>query len=138
MYQSITLKQAPEVKRLIVAAFPSYRKLRGTVATFHAINVNSYWDGGSKDEYAIVDIVSGQRVAVPTAGHPYFDTAARGIANIGNGAIEVDRVGNVVLKLLPRGMALVRCGVFCGKPATACVYVNAEDLTPTLTAGSAL
>jgi len=136
MYHTITLKSAPEVKAVILAAFPSYRKLKATLSVFHGgININSYWDGGSKDEYAVVELASLQRRSLPTHSHPYFDVTRHGLANTENQDVSIDHVGNLTLKRLPEGFALVAAGTFCGKPATAHVYLNVENMAKLLPAG---
>ena len=135
MYQTVELRTAPEVKRLVLAAFPSYRKLRASISVFTgSVNVNSYWDGGSRSEFAIVDLATMQRKSLPTRTHPYFDVAARGMTNAENEIVKVDHVGNVELKVLPEGFALVEAGTFCGKPATAHIYLNPANMTKYLTA----
>jgi hypothetical protein len=129
----IELKSAPEVKQVILAAFPSYKKHNAFLSVWPgSMNINSYWDGGSRDEYAIVELSTMQRKPMPTSTHPYFDVARYGLANKDNGIIETDHVGNITLKMLPEGFAIVRAGVFCGKSATAHVYLNSENLAKLL------
>jgi len=140
MRTEITLRSAPEVKRLILRANPDYRKRQAVVATFPesgGVYVNSYWDGGTKDEFAVVHIETLAMLSLPTSSHPYFDIARHGIQGE-NAAVVVDHYGNVTLKTLPDGYALVRTGWFCGKPSTATVYVLPGNLTPALTGGTAL
>ena len=133
-----TLKQEPVLKAIILAAFPSYRKQKAFVSVFNGgVNVNSYWDGGSKDEYAIVELATLQRHPLPTSSHPFFDVARHGLANRRTEVASVDRVGNVTLNMLPDGFVLVSAGTFCGKPATAHVWVPASNMAPLLTAGQA-
>ena len=136
MITTIELKQHPAIRDIIRAAFPDYKKHRAMLSAFgeHGVRINSYWDGGSKDEYAIVDLATRRREALPNATHPYFEVAARGLANKHDGYVEVDHVGNITLKCLPEGFALIRSGWFCGKPATAHVYLNPANLTPLLPA----
>jgi hypothetical protein len=131
MYTLVQLKNAPEVKRIVQKADSSYKKHKAYLATFRPMRINSYWDGGSKDEYVMVSLDGNQVLPMPSDTHPYFDIAARGIQG-GNDAIEIDHVGNITLKFIPTGYALVRKGYFCGKVATAFVYVNPENLTPFL------
>jgi hypothetical protein len=69
-----------------------------------------------------------------SSSHPYFDVAQRGLADQSNGPISTDHAGNATLTTLPEGYALVEGGVFCGKTATAVVYLNDENLTPLLEA----
>ncbi len=133
---TVELKAAPDLKAVILAALPNYRKRRSFVTVFppSGVNVNSYWDGGSKSEYAIVHLETHQRRALPTSTHPYFDVAARGLANQSGSVIETDRVGNVRLKVLPEGFALVEGGTFCGKSAAAHVDLNPANMPKYLTA----
>jgi hypothetical protein len=128
----IELKSAPEVKKVILAAFPEYKKHNAFLSAFHPMNINSYWDGGSKDYYAIVELATMKRKSLPTSTHPYFDVTARGNANKENDIISVDHVGNITLKELPEGFALVQSGVFCGKPATAHVFLNPDNFAKLL------
>lgn len=126
------LKDAPEVKRVVLAAFPSYRKHRATLSAFNGeVNLNSYWDSGSRAEFAIVELATGQRKPLPTRTHPYFEVARYGISGE-NEVISVDHAGNITLKVLPEGFALVEAGTFCGRPATAHVYVNPANLSKLL------
>jgi len=129
MMQAIELRSRPDIKRIILAAFPSYRKLRAYLNQFpeSGITVNSYWDGGSRDEYAIVHLPSMSRRALPTSTHPYFDLARHGLAGAENADLVVDSRGNATLKHLPAGFALVQAGTSCGKPATASIYMSSEN-----------
>ncbi len=132
MIQTITLKQAPEITSLIRAAFPGYKKHKCFLSEFsqtYGHGINSYWDGGSRDEYAIVEIATGRRRQLPTASHPFFDIAHRGLANSEDNNISIDHVGNITLKHLPEGLALVQAGTFCGKAATAHVFLNSANMT---------
>lgn len=135
--QTIELKDSPEIKHAILATFPNYRKQRAFLHEFgpSGKNVNSYWDGGSRSEYAIVYLPTMQRKALPTSTHPYFDVVRAGAAGSENQDIAIDARGNATLKRLPPDFALVEAGICCGKPATAAVHMNADNLTkflPTL------
>lgn len=120
---------------------PSYRKHAAYVHTFGSRGkaVNSYWDSGSRAEYALVHLATRQCHSLPTATHPYFDIAHAGLLNSENQDLAVDHIGNVILKRLPAVFALVEAGVSCGKAATASVYYSAEALVPQVqTVGSAI
>lgn len=134
----VNLAGAKEVKAVVRAAFPDYRKLNAWLSEFPAngLQVNSYWSGGTKEEFAIVELSTLTRKHIPTSTHPYFDVAARGLANGQDADIVIDHVGNITLKHLPEGYALVRAGYSCGKPATAHVYLNAANMTLMLSAES--
>ncbi len=135
--QTIELKNAPDIKRVVLAAFPTYKKHKVMLSVFgeHGVSINSYWDGGSRSEYVVVDMATGKRHALPTHSHPYFDVSRRGLASTENADVQVDHVGNVTLKHLPEGLALVEAGTFCGKPATAFIRVNAANMAKLLPAG---
>ena len=139
MLSTVSLKSTPDIKRCITAAFPSYRKHNAFVSAFgeHGVSINSYWDGGSRDYFAIVDLATMTTRPMPTHTHPYFEVAARGLANQDNGVVSVDRVGNITLKILPEGFALVQTGIFCGKPGTAHVYLNPANMPKFLEASHA-
>ena len=137
MYDVITLKSSLDLKRLVLAAFPDYRKQKATLSVFNGgVNINSYWDGGSRSEYRIVDLHTLRSSGTPSTSHPYFDVVRAGLARRENDAVSVDSVGNVTLKILPAGYALVAAGTFCGKPATAHVYLPAENMPRFLPAGT--
>ena len=131
---TIELTAHPEVRRVILAAFPSYKKHHAFLSEFgpSGHGINSYWDGGSRSEYAIVHLPTLQRKALPTQSHPYFDVARAGMANAENQDLAVDHVGNVTLKHLPVDFALIQGGTFCGKTATAHVMVNPANMTKLL------
>lgn len=136
MLETIELKTSPELKKLIQSAFPSYKKQKAFLSAFpeNGMNINSFWDGGSRDEYVVIDLATGKRKPLPTSTHPYFDIAARGLAGQETPDIESDTRGNLRLRGLPEGFALVQGGTFCGKTATAHVYLNQANLTKMLTA----
>lgn len=132
--QTLSMKQHPEIARIVRAAFPGYKKHNVFLSAFgeHGHSINTYWDGGSRDCYALVDLATGQQRSLPTRTHPYFDVVRAGVANQENEAIAVDHVGNVTLKVLPEGVALVQGGTFCGKPATAHVFLNPANFAKLL------
>src|SRR5271166_1892159 len=100
------LTSEPALAKLIRAAFPSYKKREAVISAFPetcGMNINSYWDGGSRDEYAIVELATGALRPLPTRTHPFFEVAAKGLANQENEVVSIDHVGNVTLKILPEG-----------------------------------
>jgi hypothetical protein len=92
------------------------------------LNINSYWDGGSKNVYAVVNLNTFQCGTLPSSSHPYFDVLVHGLANQQSDMVSIDHVGNVHLLMLPEGFALVKAGTFCGKPSTAHVYLNPANM----------
>ena len=139
MSQIITLKTAPELKALLKRALPGYKKHNVFLSEFstqHGVNINSYWDGGSKDEFVLFDMEHQTVRPLPTSTHPFFDVAGRGMANQEDNNVAVDHVGNIRLKHLPENWALIQHGWFCGKTATAHIYLNGANMTKFLTAGA--
>lgn len=135
MFESIALQTAPEVKQVIRAAFPQYKKRIAYLSAFNGVNINSYWDGGSKSSFVLVELATMRVKPLPTSSHPYFDLHA---ASGQTPDVTIER-GVVTLNRLPEGIALVEAGTFCGKPSTAHVYLNPANLTKLLLeAGSVL
>lgn len=133
---TITLTSAPEVKAVMLTAFPGYRKQTVTLSVFNGgVTLNSYWDGGTRSEFAVVELATLKRKSLPTATHPYFDVAARGLAQVENQDITIDRVGKITLKHLPEGFALVEAGTFCGKAATGHIHLHPANMAKLLPQG---
>jgi hypothetical protein len=135
--QVIELRNYPDLKAVIQAAFPDYRKKKAFVSVFgeHGETINSYWDGGSRTLYSIVHIPTRRMKDLPSATHPFFDIAGRGAASQETEDVVSDSRGNLTLKRLPADFALVAAGTFCGKPATAHLFIPAENMPKLLEAG---
>jgi len=123
--ETITLKSAPEVQRIIRAALPDYKKHAAFLSEFSAVSINSFWDGGSRSTFILIDLATLQVKSLPTSSHPYFDMQS---TSGENQDVIVER-GCVTLKRLPEGIALIEAGTFRGKQATAHVYINSVNLT---------
>lgn len=103
---------APEVKRIVSLAFPSYTgdKIRVTAITGN-MRLDSTWSGGSRDYWCLVDMTTGKHVAIPENGNPFM-----------NG-------GQVfTLEALPINIALVQRIYFCGKDLGCRVHVSPDNL----------
>ena len=124
----------PEVKAIVLAGFPSYRKRVCFIVPFHETTLNSYWDGGSRAEYAIVHIPTLKTRQLPTNTHPFFDISGKGITGEDEN-VSIGPSGSIVLKNLPENFALIKAGTFCGKPATAFVYLNPLNIRKLLGSG---
>ena len=134
--ETYLLKAYPELLKVIRAALPGYRKTKAFESAFPDCgkDINTYWNGGSRDCYVIVHIPTLQQKPLPTHTHPYFDIAAQGLAGAENQDVAIDQRGGVTLKRLPVDYVLIQAGTFCGKPATAHVFFNPENLTKLLPA----
>ncbi len=108
MYPSVKISA-----KILLALLHGYRKHHVYVTVSKSVNVNSYWDGGSIENFTLVHknnprmplrILEGQTPNTPANPH---------------GSDHV---------LLP-GEIIIQTGVFMGKPATACVHFHSpEDL----------
>lgn len=119
---------SPEVSRILNAAKGVAGKRNGDVAigVFSGPRtMNSYWDDGSKDEFALVDLVTYQRWQVPST-HPFYDRLPNG-----------DRCGNLELNELPPNTCLVEGGYYRGKPRSFRIHLRDENLAKLLPAPSA-
>ena len=111
----IELSKYPEIKAVIIAAFPHYRKKQAEVQSREQFSMyGTYWDGGSRNEYAAVNLVS-----MRSNGAPHYPPTQFG----GPGTQTMD---------IPVNVAIVEAGTFCGKQATARVLVRAENFTKLL------
>jgi hypothetical protein len=117
--------KTPEIAQLL-AAVPGLRGKRSAdirVLEFRGPQtVNSYWSGGSRAEYVLVNLITRETWSVPTS-HPYFDRADNG-----------DRCGNLELRELPPDTCLISGGIFCGKPGSIAIHVRPENMTAMLPA----
>lgn len=93
----IDLKAEPGLATIIQAAYPDRKDTTIVVYPFRPLNVNSYWDGGCRNDYALVSLTTLEVVHLPES-HPYFTLGANG-----------KPIGNVELKQLPEGTCLVHC-----------------------------
>lgn len=93
---------------------PMVRRLSGTrkrefYLVLHETPVtkdcNSYWDGGSRDSYTVLDM-NGQYIETPPSGG--FNKLADPYT-------------------IKPGTLLMETGIFCGKPATVTFYGNESD-----------
>lgn len=112
----VNLKAHPEVKAIILAADPTYRKREACVLVQESVSLyGTYWSGGSRSTYAAVDLATKAIGQAPQYAPRQFGGPA-----------------TTPTCDIPQGVAIVRTGIFDGKTATAYVYVNPRDVTPAL------
>jgi hypothetical protein len=105
---TIELKTAPELARIVRAADGAYRKTKARLVINPTCTLyGTYWDGGSRTTYTAVNLATMRAASAEQFAPPQFGGPAA--------APTVD---------IPEGIAIVATGVFCGKPATASVYIN--------------
>lgn len=99
-----------EARRLFRLGFPSYAgrtfKIRGVSGP---VDLRSYWDGGSRDYYAVVR-ADGAALSVPTQSA--YDRALAGAEAF----------------TIPNGVVVVEHSIFCGKDAGLTLIVPMERL----------
>jgi hypothetical protein len=114
----VKLKEFPELLRVVRAADPSYRKHQAIVNAVEKLSLGgSHWSGGSRSTYTAVNLVTMQSKGAPQYDPPQF------------GGPKTDPIVSI-----PEGAAIVATGVFCGKTATATVYLNPANMAQLLPA----
>jgi hypothetical protein len=106
---SVTLNRKDLVVRAICDAI-GYRGRKIKASMRPAPNqLNSYWDGGSKDTYYFYHLDEKKIFQLPT-NHPFF---------------EKDKPRD--LNGLPPRVILIESSIFCGKHAGLTIYSNESD-----------
>jgi hypothetical protein len=106
------LKQHPDLRQIVEAACPRYRKHHAYVVVADRVTLSgTFWDDGSRSTYVAVDLLSRRVKSAPQYDPPQF-----------GGPRETPVV------TLPENVVIVEVGVFRGKQATATVYVRAANL----------
>lgn len=106
MSDTIMVKDYPFIKRLM----PSYRKRKAILRRLETIVLNDLnWDGGSRSEYTLADLNTGQTVSVG-------DHMAAPWNNLDEGR---------KVELKP-GQVMLQTGTFCGKTATMSITAHPE------------
>lgn len=104
-------KSDETIKQIVSTCFPSYKgktiKLSSSIPT----NLNSYWDGGSRNYYVFYELTTGKILPVDS-NHPIF---------------ERDKPNQ--LKELPIGILLVKHCIFCGKDLGITIYAREENFS---------
>ena len=104
---TVSVSDVPFVKRL----FPGYRKRKVVVKNGSAVTLsNLNWDGGSRSEYFLVDLV--RNTVIPIGNN----TAAPWNNPDEGRSVTVEP-----------GTAVVKTGTFCGKPSTMVITFNPAD-----------
>lgn len=102
------------IKKIVNASYPSYRGRKFKLSTDIPTKLNSYWGGGSKDDYVFYELSTGKVYQVED-NHPFFTP---------NKARDLDS--------LPKGIVIVKHSIFCGKDSGITIFANQEDLVPLL------
>jgi hypothetical protein len=114
----VQLKEHPELKAIVLAAFPSYKKHQAIIHTADSVSLSgTYWDGGSRSTYVAVDLETRRSKGAPQYNPPQF-----------GGPKVVPEVS------LPNGIVIVEGGTFCGKTATVTIFIRPDNMTKLLPA----
>lgn len=114
----VKLADHPEVKRIVLAADPSYRRKTARVMAVETIALSgTYYGGGTRSTYTAVDLVTLKAGAAPQYDPPQF------------GGPKKPPVCEI-----PVGVAVVETGYFCGKVAQAYVNVRPSNMARLLPA----
>ena len=102
------------VKHIIAACFPNYtgRKISVQPATKAPKELRSYWDGGSKDNYAFYNLDT-KEVLTVHSNHPFFE-----------------RNQPSQLRELPAHIVLAEHSIFCGKDCGITLYGHIGLIEP--------
>jgi|ETNvirenome_6_85_1030632.scaffolds.fasta_scaffold03832_11 hypothetical protein len=101
-------------KAMVKVCHPSYRGRMFKISTKIPDRLDSYWSGGSKDDFVFYELSTGT-IAQVNRNHPFY---------------EADQPSK--LKELPIGFVIVKHTMFQGKDLGITVYGNPEDISPLL------
>ena len=106
--------KTPEIRRIVDASGVSGRKSDVTVTQFKGPQrVDSYWNEGSRDAFAFVNLATYQQWRVPE-NHPHYDKRS------------------LELSELPPNVCLVQGGTFRGSPSSFTIHFRPENLATLL------
>lgn len=104
-----------KVKHIIRVAFPGYTGRKCKVSFRESdspMNLHSFWDGGSRDYFAIVWLAA-RKVINLGSSHPIFEKGKYGKG--------LDSF------VIPEGFVVVEHSFFCGKDHGITIHVRADD-----------
>lgn len=104
---------APEVLKIVEQTFPGYKgnKIRVCACTGGGMRLDSSWQDGSRDLWALLDMATGRGIAIPENGTPFSN---------GGQIFTLDH--------LPANIALVQHITFCGNDHGIRIHVSPENL----------
>ena len=107
-------KPDTSIKKIVTIAYPNYNGKKIAISDFIPSNLNSYWDGGSRDYFVFYHLDENKAIPVHS-NHPYFEATQPRL-----------------LGQLPDRVLLVQHTIFCGKDLGITIYANKTDLQPML------
>src|SRR3990167_6426189 len=108
---TVQLNEHPEIARIVRAVAQRYNKRKAFFSVSETVALTgTYWDGGSRDTYTAVRLSDGFSLGAPQYAPPQFGGPAR-----------------TPETTIPAGVAIIQTGIFCGKPATAHIWISPAD-----------
>jgi len=105
---------SPEVQEIAKLAFPDYTGKKFKVSAFSGpMDLTSYWDGGSRSYYAIVNLSTNKVKSVPE-----------------NGSMQTRKSFRITK--LPPNFAVVENSIFMGKDSGITIHINTENISKML------
>jgi len=101
-------KISPKLQRIVSICFPSYKGRKWRAETREQKSCLSYWDGGSRDSFVVLDLATMKAFPVPET-NPFSN----------------NRPGPVQIR---PGTVIVENSIFMGKPSGITFHVRPEDI----------
>ena len=107
--------------QLVSRTFPGYRgrkfRLEAHDNPAFSMNLNSYWSGGSRDYFQLINLSTMQTLPIPQNGTMFDDNDLREVP-------------------IPEGIAVVEHSIFCGKDCGITVHISAANAAKLLPAST--
>lgn len=105
---------SPDLQELAKVAFPDYNGRKIKISEFNGpMDLTSYWDGGSRKEYVVMNLITKRSQPIPQGGSGHGDVPYR-------------------ISELPENIAVVEHSIFMGKDLGITFYVAKENMVKML------
>jgi len=101
----------PKVKRIIQDCFPDYRGHKVRVTNYIPLNLNSWWDGGSRTYYTFYQPSTHKTFQVHS-NHPFFEANQPRVLN---------------QESIPEDVLLISHHIFCGKDCGIEIHIKPDQ-----------
>jgi len=102
----------PRVKRIIQDCYPTYRGRKVRLSEHIPSQLDSWWDGGSRDYYVFYQPTT-RKVFPVHSNHPVF---------------EANQPRNLNQESIPEDVLLVEHSIFCGKDVGITIHVKSDQI----------